>query len=77
MFDGHMMVPLFTTATQEDGKETYRATPEFDSRGAWYDWAMINFVTEEGGGNNVVPGKLLRFFRISDGQEMASAHCCG
>ena len=62
MFDGHMMVPLFTTATQEDGKETYCATPEFDAHGAWYDWEMIISETEDGGGKNVVPEKLLCVF---------------
>jgi hypothetical protein len=77
MFVGQTTLPLFTTATQEDGKETYRATPEFDARGAWYDWAMINFEIEEGEVNNAVPGKLLCFFRMLDGTEMALAHCCG
>ena len=77
MFDGLPTLSLYTTATQEDGKETYRATPEFDARGAWYDWAMINFETENGGGKKALPGKLLCFFRMSDGTEMALAHCCG
>ena len=32
---------------------------------------MINFEIDEGGGRNAVP------FRMSDGTEMALAHCCG
>jgi hypothetical protein len=59
---------------RDPDQNIYRAHPMYDHKGAWYDWAMINF--EEKGKQRSVPAKLLGFFRGVDEKEYAVAHCC-
>ena len=67
---------------------TYRAHPNYNSFGEWYDWAMVKFETVAGDMNfpantkrgyydrDLYPCKVLCFLQAKDDSIHAVVHCC-
>jgi len=83
---GQKVVEIFTDYKRNG--TTYRAHPNYNSNGEWYDWAMIRFEVEAGannfqvnpkGGyydNDLYPGKILCFLKSQNASIEAIVHCC-
>ena len=83
---GQMIINLFTEYRRNG--TTYRAHPNYNSFGEWYDWAMVKFEIDEetsdlsddeqGGyyADNLFPAKVLCFMQAEDLSIYAVVHSC-
>jgi len=83
---GQKVVEIYTEYKRNG--TTYRAHPNFNSCGEWYDWAMIKFETDDDENNDensvvkgyydkdLYPGKVLCFLKSQDDSIEAIMHCC-
>jgi predicted RNase H-like HicB family nuclease len=73
--DNQLLMWTEIKPTDNKNQAFFRAHPQYDHKGAWYDWAMIAF-TNKKNITTPVPGKLLGFYRGTDDLEYGIAHCC-
>jgi len=84
-FQGVTTLDIFTEYKRNG--TIYRAHPNYNSFGEWYDWAMIKFESEgdrnfpvnQNKGyydNKLYPSKILCFLQAEDMSIYAVAHCC-
>jgi len=83
---GQKVVEIYTEYKRNG--TTYRAHPNYNSSGEWYDWAMIRFETDDEESNDqnsvipgyyendLYPGKILCFLKSQEGSIEAIVHCC-
>jgi len=83
---GERMINIYTEY-KRDGT-CYRAHPNYNSFGEWYDWAMVKFepaggsknfpINEKGGyyARNLYPCKVLCFLQAKDKSIYAVVQCC-
>jgi len=83
---GQKVIEIYTDYKRNG--TTYRAHPNYNSSGEWYDWAMIRFEIEEEITHkdkdevhgyyekDLFPGKILCFLKSKDDSIEAIVHCC-
>jgi len=86
VFFGETIVEVYTEYKRED--IIFRAHPNYNSFGEWYDWVMLDFdepeddsdypINAEDGyyDKNFYPAKILCFLQASDGSLHAVVNCC-
>jgi len=75
-------IEIFTDYKQNG--VTYRAHPNYNSFGEWYDWAMVKFESEDLSedddfgyyASDLYPAKVLCFVKAHDETIHAIIHCC-